>query len=246
MWVVFLFPRWPWRFFTARGHDLELRKSGNIALQATCVASKRSSYMAFTVWPTADSNALVQFKVTRINIWIAPEGEADRASAVTARKNVQEGHYNLAWTSDGRVVFDSNANAKASIWIVSADGSNPKALTDNSADDYAPEVLPDGRFIIFNSNRTGNPQAFRTSIDGGETQQLTNGVGGVATFSISPDGKWMLYNPFTVGFENFRSKGALKRKSWPKVICVILRCRRMGNCLPTFLMTKKRTARRSP
>jgi Tol biopolymer transport system component len=141
------------------------------------------------------------------NIWIAPDGEANRASAVTARKNVQEGHYNLAWTPDGRLVFDSNANVKASIWIVNPDGSNPGALTDSSTDDYAPEVSPDGRFIVFNSSRTGSPQAFRTSIDGGESQQLTNGVGGVATFSISPDGRWLLYNPFTGGIRKLSLDG---------------------------------------
>jgi serine/threonine protein kinase len=164
------------------------------------VTNDLSSYGFYSLALTADSNALVSIQGDPgSNIWIAPDGEADRASAVTARKNVQEGHYNLAWTPEGRVVFDSNANAKASIWIVSADGSNPKALTDGSADDYAPEVSPDGRFIVFNSNRTGTPQVFRRGTDGGEPQQLTNGVGGVATFSISPDGKWLLYNPFTGG-----------------------------------------------
>ena len=172
------------------------------------ITNDLSSYGFYSLALTADSNALVSVQGDPgSNIWIAPDGEASRARAVTARKNVQEGHYNLGWTPHGKVVFDSNANAKASIWIVSADGSNPKALTDNSADDYAPEVSADGRFIIFNSNRTGNPQAFRTSIDGGESQQLTNGIGGVATHSISPDGRWLLYNPFTGGIRKLSLDG---------------------------------------
>jgi len=167
-----------------------------------------SSYGFYSLALTADSEGLVSVQGDPgSNIWIAPDGEASRARAVTARKNVQEGHYNLGWTPHGKVVFDSNANAKASIWIVSADGSNPRALTDNSTDDYAPEVSADGRFIIFNSNRTGNPQAFRTSIDGGESQQLTNGIGGVATHSISPDGRWLLYNPFTGGIRKLSLDG---------------------------------------
>jgi serine/threonine protein kinase len=167
-----------------------------------------SSYGFYSLALTADSEGLVSVQGDPgSNIWIAPDGEASRASAVTARKNVQEGHYNLAWTPDGRLVFDSNANVKASIWIVNPDGSNPGALTDSSTDDYAPEVSPDGRFIVFNSSRTGSPQAFRTSIDGGESQQLTNGVGGVATFSISPDGRWLLYNPFTGGIRKLSLDG---------------------------------------
>ena len=164
------------------------------------VTNDLSSYGFYSLALTADSNALVSVQGDPgSNIWIAPEGDASRARAVTASKNVQEGHYNLAWTPDGRVVFDSNENVKASIWIVGADGSNPKVLTDSSADDFAPEVSPDGRFVIFNSSRIVNPQAFRMSIDGGEVQQLTRGVGGVATHSISPDGKWLLYSPFTGG-----------------------------------------------
>ncbi len=164
------------------------------------ITNDLSSYGFYSLALTDDSSALVSVQGDPgSNIWIAPQGEAHRARAVTARKNVQEGHYNLAWTPDGSLVFDSNVNAKASIWIVNADGSNPKALTDSSTDDFAPEVSPDGRFIVFNSNRRGNPQAFQISIDGGEPRQVTNGVGGAATFSISPDGKWLLYNPFTGG-----------------------------------------------
>jgi eukaryotic-like serine/threonine-protein kinase len=164
------------------------------------ITNDLSSYGFYSLSLTVDSTALVSVQGDPgSNIWIAPQGEAHRARSITARKNVQEGHYNLAWTPDGRLVFDSNASAKASIWIVNADGSNPKSLTDSSSDDFAPEVSPDGQFVVFISNRRGNPQAFQTSIDGGEPKQLTHGVGGAATFSISPDGKWLLYNPFTGG-----------------------------------------------
>jgi serine/threonine protein kinase len=189
--------------FTAREHVLgamQLWQQPYPQGEVRRITNDLSSYGFYSLALTADSSALVSVQGDPgSNIWIAPDGEANHAAAVTARKNVQEGHYNLAWTPDGRVVFDSNANVKSNIWIVSADGSNPKALTDSSTDDYAPEVFPDGRFIIFNSNRTGTPQVFRMSIDGGEPQQLTNEVGGVATYSISPEGRWLLYNPFTGG-----------------------------------------------
>jgi serine/threonine protein kinase len=164
------------------------------------ITNDLSSYGFYSLALTADASGLVSIQGDPgSNIWIAPDGEASRATAVTARKNVQEGYFNLAWTADGRVVFDSNQNIKGSIRIVGADGSNPRELTDDAADDYAPEVSPDGLFIVFNSNRNREPQAFRMSIDGGEPQQLTRGVGGVATHSISPDNKWLLYSPFTGG-----------------------------------------------
>ncbi|HLN98373.1 MAG TPA: protein kinase [Pyrinomonadaceae bacterium] len=171
------------------------------------ITNDLSFYGFYSLDLTANSDALVTVQEDPgSNIWIAPDGQASRARAVTAQKNVQEGHLNLTWTPDGKLLFDSNANAKASIWIVGTDGSNLRSLSDNTGDDYAPEVSPDGRFIIFNSNRTGNPEAYRVSTDGGEAQQLTRG--GVATHSISPDGRWLLYNPFTGGIRKLSLDGS--------------------------------------
>ncbi|HUE83321.1 MAG TPA: protein kinase [Pyrinomonadaceae bacterium] len=164
------------------------------------ITNDLSSYGFYSLAHVADSSALVSVQDDPAsNIWITPVGDGSRASAVTTRGNVQEGHYNVAWTPQGNVVYDSNTNSKASIWIVGADGSDPKPLTDSSVDDFAPEVSPDGSYIVFSSTRKGTPQAFRADIDGTNPKQLTYGQGGVATCSISPDGRWVIYNPFTGG-----------------------------------------------
>ncbi len=164
------------------------------------ITNDLSSYGFYSLAHVADSSALVSVQDDPAsNIWLAPDGEANRARALTTRRNVQEGHYNVAWTPEGNLVYDSNANSKASIWMVRTDGSDPSPISDSSVDDFAPEVSPDGRYIVFSSTRSGVPQAFRVDIDGTNPRQLTFGEGGVATCSITPDGRWVLYNPFTGG-----------------------------------------------
>lgn len=164
-------------------------------------------YDFYSLTFTADASALVSVQSDPIsNIWIAPKAAASRARAITSGKNVQTGHYGLAWTHDGKLVYDSNVNGNASIWMVNADGSEPKPLTDSAADDFAPEVSPDGRTIIFTSGRTSLYQVWRMDIDGGNPKQLTQGEG-IPTFSISPDGRWVIYQPFVGGIQKVSIDG---------------------------------------
>jgi Tol biopolymer transport system component len=166
--------------------------------EARRLTNDLSSYDYYSLSLTADGRALVAVQTDPVsNVWTAADGEASRARAVTPRRNVQEGHYGLAWTPDGKLVYDSDVKSKASIWIVSADGSDPKPLTDGVADDYMPEVSLDGRYIVFASSRNGF-QVWRMDIDGGNPKQLTYETG-APTFSISPDGRWVIYSLFLGG-----------------------------------------------
>jgi len=162
--------------------------------EARRITNDLNSYNLYCLTVTPDTSALVVIaEDTASDIWISPDGQTSRARAITSRKNVRDGQRGLGWTLDGRVVFDSNINGRASIWIVDASGGEAKPLTDSSADDFAPEVSPDGQHIVFGSLRTGLIQVWRMDLEGGNAQQLTN-ERGVPTFSISPDGQWVLYN----------------------------------------------------
>ncbi|MGH9874434.1 MAG: protein kinase domain-containing protein, partial [Pyrinomonadaceae bacterium] len=162
------------------------------------ITNDLNSYDYYSLTLTADARALVAVQTDPVsNIWVAPDGDAGRARAVTSGRNVQEGHYGLAWTPDGKLVFDSDARSNASIWIVNADGSELKPLTDGAADDFMPEVSRNGRYIGLASSRNGF-QVWRMDIDGGNPKQLTEGTG-APTFSISPDGRWLVYNLFLGG-----------------------------------------------
>jgi Tol biopolymer transport system component len=83
------------------------------------------------------------------------------------------------------------------------DGSEPKSLTDSTADDTLPEVTPDGRYIVFLSLRPGSSQewrmeqVWRMDIDGSNPKQLSAERNGVGTVCLTPDGHWVIYG--TVG-----------------------------------------------
>jgi serine/threonine protein kinase len=167
--------------------------------EARRLTNDLNSYNPSSLTLTADSSALVVVQRERYsNIWIAPNGEASRAHAVNSRKNVQDGMSGLAWTPDGRLIYVTAINGKTNIWMMQADGSEPKQLTNSTADDY-PEVSPDGRYIVFTSLRSQHWEAWRMEIDGSHPKQVTESQGGVFSATLSADGKWVIYRPFVGG-----------------------------------------------
>src|SRR3989441_4750882 len=153
------------------------------------ITNDLNSYGVFSLTLTADSRTLVALHLeTTADIWIAPDGDARRARAVTSRKGVQD--RGCEWTPDGHVVFTSNVGGGNRLWLMNADGTGQKPLTD--AGDLAGEaqVSPDGRYIFFTSRRSMTRQVWRMDIDGSHQKQLTEGAG-VPHFSLTPDGGWV-------------------------------------------------------
>jgi Tol biopolymer transport system component len=168
------------------------------------VTNDLNSYDSLSL--TADDKAVLSIqKHPASQIWVVPDGDPSRARPIVTRKNVQDAGSGIGWTPDGRIVYDSDANANSSIWSIGADGTDPKQLTDGNTDDFAPEVSPDGRQIIFGAVRNGF-QVWRMDIDGANQQQITHGTG-TPTFSFSPDGKWIVSNPYLGGIFKTPSGG---------------------------------------
>src|SRR6184192_831360 len=63
---------------------------------------------------------------------------------------------NAGIANDGRVAFTYQDD----IWVVDADGTNPRRLTMHLARDFSPRFSPDGKWIAFTSARTGNNDVF--------------------------------------------------------------------------------------
>jgi Tol biopolymer transport system component len=99
----------------------------------------------------------------------------------------------LAWTLDQRIVFTADNNEGTTLFIMDADGSNPKQLVPNGGVNNYPSLTADGRSVVFQSNRSGHFAVWRADLVGGNMKQLTGEQTAAQPF-VSPDGRWILYN----------------------------------------------------
>jgi dipeptidyl aminopeptidase/acylaminoacyl peptidase len=77
------------------------------------------------------------------------------------------------------------------IWLMNADGTSARQMTQGKHQDTGPRFTPDGGSILFSSNRAGASQVYVMPIDGGEPRQLTKFAPGVSDPVPSPDGRYL-------------------------------------------------------
>ncbi len=159
------------------------------------ITNDLNTYVALSA--TADSSTLATVQSNRVsNIWVAPGLDAERAQQIM---NESSWGYGLAWTPDGRIVYSSNASGKQDIWIVNADGTGQRQLTDNAGLNLYPAVSPDGRTIVFVSDRAdAGTHLWKMDINGGNLKQLTGGMHEQYP-QFSPDGRWVVYTSGNAG-----------------------------------------------
>ncbi len=148
------------------------------------ITNDLDNYATFSV--TADATTLLGVQAgTTSNLWIAPKGELTEARQIT------DGRFNtynqVAWTPEGRIVCPLETNGVRDLWLVEAEGSDPRQLT-FGLDARWPAVSPDGRYMLFTSKRTGNGEIWRVDADGGNPTRLADGFSPTCT----PDG-WVIY-----------------------------------------------------
>ena len=140
----------------------------------------------------ADANTLAVIRMEKqASIWIASNNDTSQARPVTSGLKADD---QVAITPDGsKIVYRSNASGASDIWIVNADGSNPKQLTADAGINVGPVVSPDGHHILFLSDRSGIPHIWKMNIEGGDQKQLTYGNGEELP-QFSADGRWVVYS----------------------------------------------------
>jgi len=89
------------------------------------------------------------------------------------------------------------------IWVMKADGSDKKRLTDNGATNWAPSWHPDNRRIIFSSNMDDwhedhqafghNFELYLINEDGTGLERVTNCPEFDGFPMFSPDGKYLAF-----------------------------------------------------
>jgi Tol biopolymer transport system component len=108
----------------------------------------------------------------------------------------------IAFTSDR-----DEPNVSAEIYVVNADGSGERQLTDlDGYNSNAPAWSPNGRRIAFHSNRgggVGESDIYVMNADGSDVTRLTwlwpLGLGGAHFANWSPDGEKLVFNSFFEG-----------------------------------------------
>jgi TolB protein len=86
---------------------------------------------------------------------------------------------------------------RAEIFVMAADGSQQRQITDNGAANWAPFMHPDNRQIIFSSN-LHDPERrtfslYRINLDGTDLERLTYGARFDSFPMFSPDGKKLVF-----------------------------------------------------
>ncbi len=72
------------------------------------------------------------------------------------------------------IAFESTHDGNAEIYVMDANGPQPKNITHHPAEDFSPEWSPDGRRLAFISDRTGKTEMYVMAADGTDLQQLTD------------------------------------------------------------------------
>ena len=104
--------------------------------------------------------------------------------------------------AQARIVFVSQRDENAEIYVMDADGDNLRNLTNHPKSDYSPSWSPDGKRIAFVSNRDGHVHAkhgwstseiYAMDADGSNPRNLTNSPFHDSRPSWSPDGKQIAF-----------------------------------------------------
>jgi len=101
-----------------------------------------------------------------------------------------------------KIIFASDRSGNWDIWMMNPDGTGLQQLTTDPADDFQPDLSPDGTKIVFISTRTGRTQPWVMNVDGSNQIQLLD----VDSLSISypygrnlhfprwaPDGSYIIF-----------------------------------------------------
>jgi Tol biopolymer transport system component len=139
-----------------------------------------------------------------VDIWkFRPDG----SGAINLTAGIAANNGFPCFSPDGRrIVFRSGRDGNHEIYLMNADGSGVRRLTDNPATDTMPSFSPDGREVAFTSSRGGDYEVYTLKIDAagraGELRRITASPGLDTHPVYSPDGKWLVFTSSRSGLND--------------------------------------------
>jgi dipeptidyl aminopeptidase/acylaminoacyl peptidase len=92
-----------------------------------------------------------------------------------------------------RIAFSSNRSGSFDLYVMDADGANPRRLTIESGNEGDPVWTPDGKQIVYTATRGTATQISVIPLEGGESRQLTTTSGGNHSPTIAPDSRTIAF-----------------------------------------------------
>ena len=111
-------------------------------------------------------------------------------------RNVSEPQYSPNGKKIAFVLSESfleKGKSKQEVYVMNADGSDVRNLSNHGVASNHPRWSPDGTSLLFVSTKENGPQAWLVSPDGGTPRRLTDFSMGVGDPEWSPDGKHVVF-----------------------------------------------------
>jgi len=131
-------------------------------------------------------------------IWVMNPDGSDRRN-LTRHDGRKISDIDPRWSPDGRrIAFSTDATdvegAGRQIWVMNADGSNPRQLTHMPGFSQSPSWTADGQQIVFDNYNAGALDVYRINDDGTGLVNLTNNDPGVDySPATAPRGKKIVF-----------------------------------------------------
>jgi TolB protein len=107
----------------------------------------------------------------------------------------------------GKIAFACYVKQIDQIWLINADGTDRRQLTDFDATAFYPSLSPDGMTVYFSSKRSGGFEVYSIDTNGNNLQRLTRDIGSLYAPELSPNGEWIIFTKHGDGLWLMRSDG---------------------------------------
>ena len=133
---------------------------------------------------------------------------ADGTNLINLTQSPERSEGVSSWSPDGKQIafsafgrFNEGILSNSEIFVMEADGGNPRNLTNHYAEDLQPDWSPDGLQIVFTSDRNstwefdfrGNLDIYVMNADGTNLVNLTNHPAKDRSADWSPDGQQIAF-----------------------------------------------------